>query len=187
MVLQKSSMLKRTENSIFILQKRFNRISAWIQKWLRTTNTSVLSPLIFNRICLLLSSLYIGDLFYMCKLWVYVLGIHSCGDNDVVMYCWPEIAGKRSSDEVISCLYDYLSKLPPGITTLPLYSDRCGGQNKNINVLRYLFTLVAVGKFKHIRHIFSVREATLSYRMTVISVVSNWLSINMRESTPPSS
>ena len=93
----------------------------------------------------------------MCQLWVYVFGIHSCGDNDVVMYCWPEIAEKRGSDEVISCLYDYLAKLPPGVMTLRLYSDGCGGQNKNINVLRYLFTLVAVGKFKHIRHTFPVR------------------------------
>ena len=82
--------------------------------------------------------------------------IQSCGDNDVVMYCWPEIVGKRGSDEVISCLHDYLSKLPPGVMTLRLYSDGCGGRNKNINVLRYLFTLVAVGKFKHIRHTFPV-------------------------------
>ena len=31
----------------------------------------------FNKICLFLSSLYIGDLFYMCQLWVYVFGIHN--------------------------------------------------------------------------------------------------------------
>ena len=103
-----------------------------------------------------LPHLPVGDLFYMQQLWLYVFGVHSCGDNDVAMYCWPEITGKRGSDEVVSCLHDFLSKLPSSVTSLRLYSDGCGGQNKNATVMHYLFSLVATGKFRHIRHSFPV-------------------------------
>ena len=85
-----------------------------------------------------------------------MFGVHSCGDNDVAMYCWPEITGKRGSDEVVSCPHDFLSKLPSSVTSLRLYSDGCGGQNKNATVMHYLFSLVATVKFRHIRHSFPV-------------------------------
>lgn len=51
----------------------------------------------------------------------------------------------------------YLHKLPPEVTSLRLYSDGCGGQNKNSNVMRYLFSLVYTGRFRYIRHTFPVR------------------------------
>ena len=98
----------------------------------------------------------VGDIFYMHQLWVYVFGIHSCGSNDVAMYCWPETTAKRGSDEVISCLYHFLCQLPSCVTTLRLYSDGCGGQNKNANVMSFLFSLVSQGKFRHIRYTFPV-------------------------------
>ena len=103
-----------------------------------------------------LPHLPIGDIFYMQQLWVYVFGVHSCGDNEVSMYCWPENTATRGSDEVISCLDDILSTLPEDVNTLCLHSDGCSGQNKNANVLRYLFTLVATGRFRSIRHTFPV-------------------------------
>ena len=43
---------------------------------------------------LLLPHLPVGDLFYMQQLWVYVFGVYSCGDNTVMMYCWPETVAK---------------------------------------------------------------------------------------------
>ena len=72
------------------------------------------------------------------------------------MYCWPKITGKRGSDEVVPCLHDFLSKLPSSVTSLRLYSDGCGGQNKNATVMHYLLSLVATVKFRHIRHLFPV-------------------------------
>ena len=92
----------------------------------------------------------------MQQLWLYVFGIHNCGTNNVLMCCWPETVAKRGSDEVISCLNRVLSQLPPSVTTLLLYSDGCGGQNKNSNVMHFLFSLVAQHKFSHIRHTFPV-------------------------------
>jgi hypothetical protein len=43
------------------------------------------------------------------------------------------------------------------VSTVYLYSDGCPGQNKNIDVVRYLFTLVRLGRFEHIQHHFPVR------------------------------
>ena len=99
----------------------------------------------------------VGDMFYLQQLWMYVFGIHSCGDNQVTMYCWPEVVAKRGSDEVISCLQHFLLRVPATVNTLCLYSDGCPGQNKNMNVMSYLFTLVTTGRFLRITHTFPVR------------------------------
>lgn len=86
---------------------------------------------------------------------MYVFGIHSCGDNKVSMYCWPEVMAKRGSDEVISCLHHFVSQIPVTVNALFLYSDGCPGQNRNSNVMSYLFTLVSTGRF--LSHSFPVR------------------------------
>ena len=72
------------------------------------------------------------------------------------MFCWPETLAKCGSDEVVSCLHATFAQLPPEVTALRLYSDGCGGQNKNNNVMRYLFSLVYIGRFRYIRHTFPV-------------------------------
>ena len=59
------------------------------------------------------------------------------------MYCWPETLAKRGSDEVVSCLHHFLSRVPASVTTLFLYSDGCPGQN---DVMHYLHSLVSTGK-----------------------------------------
>ena len=104
-----------------------------------------------------LPNIPVGEVFYMHQLWLYVFGVHNCGNNNVCMYCWPETVAGRGSDEVISCLHHYINTLPSEVTTLYLYSDGCGGQNKNSNVMDFLFTLVRIGKPQHIRHYFPVR------------------------------
>ena len=52
-----------------------------------------------------LPHLPVGDLFYMHQLWLYVFAVHCCSNNEVTMFCWPEIIAKHGSDEVISCLH----------------------------------------------------------------------------------
>ena len=54
-------------------------------------------------------------------------------------------------------MHPYINTLPSEVTTLYLYSDGCGGQNKNSNVMDFLFTLLKIGKLQHIRHYFPVR------------------------------
>ena len=77
------------------------------------------------------------------------------------MLSWPETVAKHGSDEVISCLNIYLSNLPPEVTSPSLYLDGCGGQNKNVFVVRHFFSQVSLRKFKCITYTFPVR--CLSY------------------------
>ena len=97
-----------------------------------------------------------NDIFYLRQLWVYVFGIHDCASNNAHMYVWPENTAGRGSSEVVSCLNHYFENLV-GIDTVVLFSDSCGGQNKNSTVIQYLYTLVKLGKFKCIRHVFPIR------------------------------
>ena len=73
MVLQKSSMLKKTENSIFILREKFYsdiRLDTEMAK-----NNQHIRTITFDfQKNLPLPQLPVGDLFYVCQLWVYVFG-----------------------------------------------------------------------------------------------------------------
>ena len=84
----------------------------------------------------------VGEIFYARQLWLYNFGIHSAGNNKGTMYCWDETVAKRGSNEVTSCLLHYFNNfLPDEVKTLFLYSDGCGGQNKNYTVIHFLFPL----------------------------------------------
>lgn len=63
---------------------------------------------------------------------------------------WPENGAKRGVNEVLSCLNDYFSKLPDSINTVFLFSDACPGQNRNITMVQFLYTLVKLGRFQRI-------------------------------------
>ena len=99
----------------------------------------------------------VGEIFYLRQLWLYVFGIHCSVDNSASMYCWDETVAKKGANEVISCLNNYFSGVDKGVDTLFLYSDGCGGQNKNKYVVMYLYSLVKLGRYKKIRHIFPIR------------------------------
>lgn len=71
-------------------------------------------------------------------------------------YCWPETTAHRGSNEVASLLFHYVNKLK-NIDTLYLFSDSCGGQNKNTTIIHLPYTLIKLGIFKRIQHVFPVR------------------------------
>ena len=78
----------------------------------------------------------VGELFYARQLWLYNFCVHDCGANTGTMYCWDETQAKRGSNEVASCLLHYFThKLPDEVETLYLFSDGCGGQNKNYTII----------------------------------------------------
>ena len=72
-----------------------------------------------------------GSMFYLRQLWVYNFGIHDCSKDTAVMCMWNETIAGRGASEIISCLMQYISKLPPSVKALTCYSDSCFGQNKN--------------------------------------------------------
>lgn len=73
--------------------------------------------------------------FYKRQLWVYNMGIHTGSDDQGHCNIWVEGEAGRGSQEVGSCLIKHLSeRLKEGVTNLILWSDSCGGQNRNIKL-----------------------------------------------------
>lgn len=95
----------------------------------------------------------VGQLYYCRKLCVYNLCIYEAAlPNDAFCFAWSEVNGKRGSSEIGSILYHYLSTcVPSHVNEVCLYSDTCGGQNRNQYVAALL--LFAVQNIPHIAKI----------------------------------
>jgi len=59
-------------------------------------------------------------MYYLRKLSAYVFGIHNFKDNSAEMFYWSENIGKRGSDEIGTCVYQYLSNFSPDITSISI-------------------------------------------------------------------
>ena len=70
-------------------------------------------------------------MYYKRKLSVYNLTVFSLGNKDATCYLCNETEGQRGSNEVGTCLYKHILSLPKTIEHVILYSDTCGGQNRN--------------------------------------------------------
>lgn len=77
--------------------------------------------------------------FYKRQLWFYNSGIHSASDDTGHCYVWIEGEAGRGAQEVGSCLVKYIeTKLSATVENLILWSDCCGGQNRNIKIVLML-------------------------------------------------
>lgn len=85
----------------------------------------------------ILSLPYTGDnqLYYRKMLNVYNFTIFDSFKNDGYCYIWDKCNGKEGSAEVGSCLIKYLKQLPESVSHVTTYSDTCGGQNRNKNIV----------------------------------------------------
>lgn len=72
-----------------------------------------------------------NTIYYKRKLNVYNLSVYSCGTGSGTCMLWNESEGMRGANEIGTCIHTYLLSLPPIIDHVTLYSDNCGGQNKN--------------------------------------------------------
>lgn len=89
-----------------------------------------------------------STIFYKRKLSTYNLSVYSLGTKSGTCILWDETEGKRGANEIGSCILLYLQSLPISITKVILYSDNCGGQNKN----RY-FSAALIHALHEIDHI----------------------------------
>lgn len=76
----------------------------------------------------------VKDAFYKRKLSVYNFTVCSQANNQGYCFYWSEIDGKKGSAEIASCLFDYLQRIPETTRIVSIFSDTCGGQNRNITV-----------------------------------------------------
>lgn len=82
-------------------------------------------------------------MYYKRKLTMYNLTIYeAAAPNRAFCFCWTEVNGKKGSCEIGTCLLKYIKKLPANIKYLSLFSDTCGGQNRNLQISALLLYVV---------------------------------------------
>ena len=81
--------------------------------------------------------------FYKRQMWTYNLGIHDCSNEKGFMYMWPESLASRGSQEVASCLFKHFCTTRSQASHLIVFSDACGGQNRNINMACFWLYVVS--------------------------------------------
>lgn len=74
-----------------------------------------------------------GIYYYKRQLWTYCFGVHNLATGEVTMYMWNESIASRGAQEVGSCLLHYIKNYLK-TKHLIMYSDQCGGQNRNIKL-----------------------------------------------------
>ena len=93
-----------------------------------------------------------SSMFYQRQLWEYNFGIHDCVSGRATMCTWDESTAARGADEICSCLYQYISRLPSEVTRLICFSDSCFGQNKNFLMICFWNWLILQGHLKRVDH-----------------------------------
>lgn len=77
--------------------------------------------------------------FYKRQLWTYNLCIYSEAEKRAYMYVWSENQAGRGGQEIGSCIINHLKNhIPQNTSRIVMYSDRCGGQNRNIKLTMLL-------------------------------------------------
>lgn len=78
-------------------------------------------------------------IFYKRQLWLYNCGVYSGKNNQSVFNIWLEGQAGRGAQEVASSLRKFIKcYVSPQVKTLNLWSDSCGGQNRNIKMVLIL-------------------------------------------------
>ena len=101
-----------------------------------------------------------GIVYYKRQLWTYNFGIHNCSTEKGCMHMWHEAVASRGSQEVGSSLLVHLREMETTATKLIVYSDACGGQNRNINLVCMWLHVVASNEypFTRVEHKFMVSD-----------------------------
>lgn len=99
----------------------------------------------------------VQEMFYLRKLWLYIFCVHDLKSNSADFYTYHEGEAKRGPDDVCSLLWKTIQNMNPAIKELHVFSDACGGQNRNHTLIRFLLMLVSSGRFDKIFQYFPVR------------------------------
>ncbi|XP_063241336.1 uncharacterized protein LOC134541662 [Bacillus rossius redtenbacheri] len=100
----------------------------------------------------------VQELFYYRQLSVFPFAIHNLKTDEASLFLYHEGQANKGPNETCSFLHKYISdNVPPCVKELHLYSDACGGQNKNNCMVRFLLSLTDTNRFDIIIHRFPIR------------------------------
>lgn len=102
-------------------------------------------------------------MYYTRKLCTFNLTVYDLGTKEGYAYIWNEATSGRGSCEIASCVFKFLEQQSiMGKKEAILYSDNCGGQNRNKNFVAMLSYAKSKFQFKKIQHKFLERGHTQS-------------------------
>ncbi|CAF4947233.1 unnamed protein product [Pieris macdunnoughi] len=82
--------------------------------------------------------------FYKRQLWLYNCGVNVSSTNEGYCFVWVEGEAGRGAQEVGSCMIKFIKEIMrPNVERLSLWSDSCGGQNRNIKMVLLLKVILA--------------------------------------------
>ena len=93
---------------------------------------------------------------YSRKLNVYNLGVYELAvPHRAFCYCWPEVEGKRRSNDIGSAVFYWLKPLPLSTKHVSLFWDTCNGQNRNQYIASMmLYAVQSIPYIESITHMF---------------------------------
>lgn len=96
--------------------------------------------------------------YYKMKLWMYNLAVTNLKTGQSTCFVWDEVTGGRGSSEVATCLGQWveLEKAKGNFEKLVVFSDNCGGQNKNIIIILSYMSVIHSGALKKVDHYYLV-------------------------------
>lgn len=99
-----------------------------------------------------------GILYYKRKLNNYNLSIFDFKSAIGYNYLWNEANAKRGANDIASCVYHFLMDMSgKGMKSVTLFSDSCGGQNRNRFFLSMMWYVIQNSMLLEIEHVFFVR------------------------------
>ena len=115
----------------------------------------------------------VGEFYYKSKISVYNFTVYDLGTHEGFCYVWTELTAKRGPNEISSCLLKFLKvQAEKKIKRVILYSDNCGGQNRN----RFIFAMFSYASQKfgiEIVHRFLEKGHTQNEGDTMHAVIEN--------------
>ena len=81
--------------------------------------------------------------YYRTKLWVYNQAVSDLQTKTQNYYMWLETESEKGSDEVASCLFDWvLTHILEGFRKLRVFMDNCAGKLLDIIIIVFLYFLL---------------------------------------------
>ena len=119
------------------------------------TDTTFVSATFDLQSVLRIPSSEISQMYYTMKLCAYNLTIYEAASpNEAYCYAWSELNGQRGSCEIGTALLNWIKQIPNSVKEISLFSDTCGGQNRNQFIAALFLYVVQTTHLEAVQHNF---------------------------------